>query len=56
VENLVRFEGNDLFQANFREATVVTLFLFRSTNLTLRPKLLPGLEAWYAGGLEHLRP
>jgi cyclopropane fatty-acyl-phospholipid synthase-like methyltransferase len=30
VENLVRFEENDLFQANFREATVVTLFLLRS--------------------------
>jgi 23S rRNA G2445 N2-methylase RlmL len=24
VENLVRFEENDLFQANFRDATVVT--------------------------------
>src|SRR5215472_12341103 len=33
VENLVRFEENDLFQANFREATVVTPFLLRSINL-----------------------
>src|SRR5688572_7355851 len=27
VENLVRFEEKDLFEADFREATVVTLFL-----------------------------
>ena len=44
VENLVRFEQNDLFQANFREATVVTLFLLRSVNLKLRPKLLQDLK------------
>ena len=44
VENLVRFEENDLFQANFREATVVTLFLLPSINLKLRPKLLQELK------------
>ena len=44
VENLVRFEENDLFQADFREATVVTLFLLRSINLKLRPKLLQNLK------------
>ena len=44
VENLVRFEENDLFQANFREATVVTLFLLPSINLRLRPKLLQDLK------------
>ena len=44
VENLVRFEENDLFQANFREATVVTLFLLPSINLKLRPKLLQNLK------------
>src|SRR6516162_3548147 len=44
VENLVRFEENDLFQANFHEATVVTLFLLRSINLKLRPKLLQELK------------
>jgi SAM-dependent methyltransferase len=44
VENLVRFEENDLFQANFHEATVVTLFLLRSINLKLRPKLLQDLR------------
>ena len=44
VANLVRFEENDLFQANFREATVVTLFLLPSINLKLRPKLLQDLK------------
>src|SRR6516225_9285681 len=44
VENLVRFEENDPFQANFREATVVTLFLLPSVNLKLRPKLLQDLK------------
>jgi SAM-dependent methyltransferase len=44
VENLVRFEENDLFRANFREATVVTLFLLPSINLKLRPKLLQDLK------------
>src|SRR5215469_13354231 len=44
VENLVRFEENDLFQADFREATVVTLFLLRSINLKLRPRLLEELK------------
>jgi precorrin-6B methylase 2 len=45
VENLVRFEENELFRANFREATVVTLFLLPSVNLKLRPKLLQDLKA-----------
>src|SRR5712691_6280511 len=44
VENLVRFEENDLFQADFREASVVTLFLLTSVNLKLRPKLLEDLK------------
>jgi precorrin-6B methylase 2 len=44
VENLVRFEKNDLFQAHIREATVVTLFLLPSVNLKLRPKLLQELK------------
>jgi SAM-dependent methyltransferase len=44
VEHLVRFEENDLFQANFRAATVVTLFLLSSVNLKLRPKLLAELK------------
>jgi len=44
VEKLVRFEENDLFEANFKEATVVTLFLLSSVNLKLRPKLLAELK------------
>jgi len=44
VENLVRFEENDLFLASFKEATVVTLFLLPQINLKLRPKLLSELK------------
>ena len=44
VENLVRFEENDLFDANFKDATVVTLFLLPNINLKLRPKLLQDLK------------
>jgi SAM-dependent methyltransferase len=45
VENLVRFEENDLFKADIHEATVVTLFLLSSVNLKLRPKLLADLKS-----------
>ena len=44
VERLVRFEENDLFKANIREATVVTLFLLSSVNARLRPKLMDELR------------
>jgi SAM-dependent methyltransferase len=44
VEKLVRFEENDLFDANIHDATVVTLFLLGSVNLRLRPKLLRELK------------
>jgi precorrin-6B methylase 2 len=44
VENLVRFVEQDLFEANIREATVVTLFLLPNINLKLRPKLLADLR------------
>ena len=44
VENLVRFEENDLFQADIREASVVTIFLLGDINLKLRPKLLKDLK------------
>src|SRR6266849_6158054 len=44
VENLVRFEENDLFQADIHEASVVTLFLLSDINLKLRPKLLRDLR------------
>jgi len=44
VEKLVRFEENDLFDADIHDATVVTLFLLNSVNLKLRPKLLKDLK------------
>jgi ribosomal protein L11 methylase PrmA len=44
VEKLVRFEENDLFDADIHGATVVTLFLLNSVNLRLRPKLLRELK------------
>ena len=44
VEDLVRFQENDLFKADFHEATVVTLFLLSSVNLRLRPILLQQLK------------
>lgn len=44
VNNLVRFEENDLFQADIHQATVVTLFLLSSVNRRLRPKLLNDLR------------
>jgi SAM-dependent methyltransferase len=44
VEDLVRFEENDLFKADIHEASVVTLFLLPKVNLRLRPKLLKELK------------
>jgi len=44
VEDRVRFERGDLFEADIREATVVTLFLFESLNRRLLPKLLRELR------------
>jgi SAM-dependent methyltransferase len=44
VENLVKFEINDLFKADIHEATVVTLFLLPDVNMRLRPKLLQELQ------------
>jgi len=44
VEPLVRFEENDLFEADFHEATVVTLFLLPAINLKLRPRLIEQLR------------
>jgi SAM-dependent methyltransferase len=44
VEKLVRFEENDLFEADIHGASVVTLFLLSSVNLKLRPKLLKDLK------------
>ena len=53
VENLVRFEENDLFQANFREATVVTLFLFRTIIFETSPEAAPGPDPIQDSGAKH---
>ncbi len=39
VESRIEFREQDLFRANFREATVVTLFLLPSINQRLFPQL-----------------
>jgi SAM-dependent methyltransferase len=44
VERLVTFRQEDLFQADFSAATVVTLYLFPDLNLKLRPRLLATLQ------------
>lgn len=44
VEDLVRFEENDLFDADIRAATIVTLYLLPNVNVRLRPKLLRDLK------------
>jgi len=44
VTRRVTFREEDLFEADIREATVVTLFLWPSLNLKLRPKLLKDLK------------
>lgn len=44
VTNLVKFMEQDLFEADFHEATVVSLYLLTSVNLRLRPKLLAQLR------------
>lgn len=44
VEQLVRFELNDVFEADIHRATVVTLFLLPELNLKLLPKLLRDLK------------
>lgn len=44
VTDRVSFRNEDLFEANFSDATVVTLFLYRDVNLKLRPRLLAELR------------
>jgi len=39
MERLVEFRQEDLYRADLRDATVVTLFLFPDMNLRLMPKL-----------------
>ena len=45
MERLVEFRQEDLFRANLREATVVTLFLFPDMNRRLTPKLFSELRS-----------
>jgi tRNA G10 N-methylase Trm11 len=44
VSGKVKFLNQDLFETNFSDATVVTLYLLPSLNLKLRPKLLAELK------------
>lgn len=44
VEHLVQFRQQDLFEADFREATVVTLYLLPDLNLKLQPRLIAELR------------
>jgi SAM-dependent methyltransferase len=44
VTDKVRFINEDMFEADIKEATVVTLYLLESLNLKLRPKLLRELK------------
>ncbi|MGH9834210.1 MAG: SAM-dependent methyltransferase [Blastocatellia bacterium] len=44
VTDRVKFLQQDLFETNFSEATVVTLYLLPDVNLKLRPKLLSELK------------
>jgi SAM-dependent methyltransferase len=44
VANLVEFRVGDLFDADIRKATVVTLYLLPSVNMKLRPKLWRDLK------------
>ncbi len=44
VEVLVDFIEEDIFETDFSEATVVTLYLLQSVNVQLRPRLLAELK------------
>lgn len=44
VSHLVRFQEQDLFQADLSKATVVTLYLLPEVNMKLRPKLWKELK------------
>jgi ribosomal protein L11 methylase PrmA len=44
VGNLVEFRNEDLFKADFKEATVVTLYLLPDLNVKLRPRLWEELK------------
>jgi len=44
VESLLKFEENDLFDADIHDATVITLYLLPDINRKLRPKLMKDLK------------
>jgi precorrin-6B methylase 2 len=44
VTNLVKFIEGDLFQADFKEASVLSMYLLTSVNLKLRPRILRELK------------
>ena len=44
VTSLVKFRNEDLFQADFHEATVVTLYLLPDLNVKLMPRLMEQLK------------
>ena len=44
VTHLVQFRNEDLFKADFKEATVVTLYLLPDLNVKLRPRLWSELK------------
>ncbi|MEN6560486.1 MAG: class I SAM-dependent methyltransferase [Acidobacteriota bacterium] len=57
----VRFIQQNLFEADFRDATVVTMYLLTSVNLRLRPKLLAELKPGtrlvsHSFGMDEWRP
>ena len=45
VENMVKFLNQDLFEADFHDASVITLYLLPGINLKLRPKLWSDCKA-----------
>ena len=44
VTHLVKFKQEDLFKTDFKDATVVTLYLLPDLNVKLRPRLLAELK------------
>jgi 23S rRNA G2445 N2-methylase RlmL len=44
VADRVRFEVQNVFDADFREATVVTMYLLPTVNMKLRPRILSELR------------
>jgi ribosomal protein L11 methylase PrmA len=44
VSNLVQFRQEDLFRADFKDASIITLYLLPDLNVRLRPKLWDELK------------